>query len=62
MKTGWQGQGLGEVGKEERERQGQVAEQGRRCQAGSRPPHSSQASEASLGLACVVSGGKRAGK
>lgn len=38
MKTGWQGQGPGEVGKEERERQGQVTGRGADARQAHGPP------------------------
>lgn len=51
MKTGWQGKGLGEVGKEDREGQGKLAEWGADArQAQALAPAFQPASEAGPGL------------
>lgn len=52
MKTGWQGQGLGEVGKEEWERQGQVTGWG----ADARQAHGPRAPARHLRLARCLPG------
>lgn len=67
LKTGWQGKGLGEVGKEERERRRNSDTDARGAQATAPPtsPHTAAARRLKaawgLGRACAVSEGKRAG-
>lgn len=54
LETGWQGKGLGEVGKGERERRRNSDTDARQAQASA--PRSSQASEAGLGTGAGLHG------